>query len=115
LDGPSAPAGVTHWGLRTLWCFWIDHHLAKIDQIVGDWLNTAKQKILATTGGSSNLGRNFITNHMTGAGWATTSRMHFPRVDNYASIPLPGTAGSAATMSSRYGMWGNNGFGPLGI
>lgn len=96
-----------------MWCFWIDNYLAWIEQIVGSWLSSAEQAIQQTTGGSSNLGRNFIANHMRGTGWATRARMHFPHAANYAITPLPGTQGSASTTASKYGMWGGNQLGQL--
>jgi len=49
--------------------------------------------------------------------------MHFPRANNFAAIPLPGTANSGTMVASRYGMWGGqsnvpggpNAFGAIGI
>lgn len=34
---------------------------------------------------------------------------------NFRMMPLPGTAGSIITTTSRYGMWGNNSLGALGV
>ncbi|GLA25444.1 hypothetical protein AnigIFM63326_002145 [Aspergillus niger] len=115
MNGPARPAGVTSWGLRTAWCFWIDNHLAKIERNIGPWLDTGKNRLQSYTTGSDRLASKFLAAYMGSSGLASTSRMRFPRAANFATTPLPGTANSAITTSSRYGMWGNNGLGALGV
>jgi len=115
MNGPSRPSGVTSWGMRTAWCYWIDNHLAKVESNVGPWLTVGKAKLQALTTGSNQLASKFISTYMGSAGLASTSQMRFPRAANFASTPLPGTVGSSITTSSRYGMWGNNALGPLGV
>lgn len=115
MAGPSAPNGVTSWGLRTAWCFWIDNHLAKIESKIGPWLDVGKGKLQKHTGGSSQLASKFIASYMGPNGLASARQMRFPRAANFAQTPLPGTRGSATTTNSRYGMWGNNGLGELGV
>jgi chitinase len=115
LTRPAAPAGVTHWGLRTLWCYWIDNHSKKIEDQVSVWLSQARTILQGQTGGSSNVARNFLQNQMSGNGLATVANMHLPRAGGFAAIPLPGNPGSATTTASRYMMWGNNEFGQLGV
>ncbi|KAL4984435.1 hypothetical protein BDW68DRAFT_193691 [Aspergillus falconensis] len=115
LQGPPSPNGVTSWGLRTAWCFWIDNHLARIETNVAAWIANAKTRLQAKTGGSSQLASRFIAAYMGANGLASASRMHFYREPNFATTPLPGTMGSARTTTSRYGMWGNNGLGRLGV
>ncbi|KAF3014131.1 hypothetical protein E8E15_005519 [Penicillium rubens] len=39
------PRGLKHWGLRTLWAYWIDNHMAKVEQIQSDWHKTAKDRM----------------------------------------------------------------------
>ncbi|KUL81274.1 hypothetical protein ZTR_09647, partial [Talaromyces verruculosus] len=115
LTGPAQPAGVTSWGLRTAWCFWIDNHLAKSEANVGPWLTTGKTKLQQFTTGSNQLASRFISTYMSPNGLASAASMRFPRAANFGTTPLPGTAGSAITTTSRYGMWGNNGLGALGV
>ena len=115
MAGPTMPTGLTSWGLRTVWCYWIDNHLAKIESNVGPWLTTGKTNLQALTTGSSQLASKFIAAYMGSSGLANANQMHFPRAVNFVSTPLPGTSGSAITTNSRYGMWGNNGLGALGI
>ncbi|GLA09926.1 hypothetical protein AnigIFM60653_000867 [Aspergillus niger] len=47
MNGPARPAGVTSWGLRTAWCFWIDNYLANIESNIGSWLTTGKTNHVA--------------------------------------------------------------------
>ncbi|GME43871.1 Glycosyl hydrolases family 18 [Neofusicoccum parvum] len=119
----AQPAGVTSWGLRTLWCYWIDNHLSRADANVATYLTTSQSVLSSFAGGQSQVAAHFIRDHITPAtGLANANVMHFPRAANYAQRPLPGTAGSATSTSSRYMMWGdsriggtNNAFGPLGV
>lgn len=115
LSGPAQPVRVTSQGLRTAWCFQIDNHLAKIESNVGPWLTTEKQRLQQFTTGSNQLASRFISTYISPSGLASTGYMHFPRPDNFGTTPLPGTAGSAITTDSRYGMWENNGLGALGV
>ena len=47
----------------------------------------------------------------TGAAYKT--KLKFPQPN--AGKPIPGDASSATNDMSRYGMWGGNGLGPLGL
>lgn len=118
--GPQ-PQGVTSWGLRTLWCYWIDNHLERIEQKIRIWLNgeaaswaTRKNP---SNAGSSQLASKFWINHMQNGGLASADKMHFPHDPQFAAIPLPGTQASQASNfeRSRYEMWGTNGLGRLGL
>ncbi|KAL2184736.1 hypothetical protein L209DRAFT_744048 [Thermothelomyces heterothallicus CBS 203.75] len=87
--------------LRTLWCYWIDNHLAKVEERVAAWLAQAKNAVQQGTSGSSNAARNFLQNHMQRAGLATVTHMTLPHAPNFQQIPLPGNPGSDVTTSSR--------------
>ncbi|KAK0647937.1 Killer toxin subunits alpha/beta [Lasiodiplodia hormozganensis] len=120
--GPQRPNTVTSWGLRTLWCYWIDNHIDRAQRNIASYLATSQAVLNSFAGGQSQVAAQFITNHMTpGTGLANANQMHFPRAANWANRPLPGT-NSAASTSSRYMLWGdsrvggtNNAFGPLGV
>lgn len=123
LQRPATPQGVTTWGLRTLWAYWIDNHIARCEQNVVNWLNQARQRLPndATGAGTALLN----SPYMQPGGIITAQQMHFPQ-PNPAS-PLPGTTGSKTSIRSKYGLWGgsgdpagqgqmiNNAYGPLGI
>lgn len=111
------PAGVTNWGLRTLWCYWIDRHEEKVESLVGPWLDTAKVILKGGPGmgGSSNVVPNFVSTQMAAGGLASEAKMRFPRDPNFDTIATPGTPGSATTRTSKYLMWGANGLGRLGL
>ncbi|OGE56382.1 hypothetical protein PENARI_c003G08007 [Penicillium arizonense] len=45
LGKPKAPRYIKQWGLRTLWCYWIDKHLDLIEQVQSAWHGVAKSKM----------------------------------------------------------------------
>lgn len=120
LTRPVRPTGVTTWGMRTLWAYWIDNHLARCERNVADWLGQARQRLQNSPAGLALIASNF----MQPGGMMTAAQMRFPQPNPAA--PLPGQ-NSAGSTQSRYGMWGgtsdaagagvtaNNAYGPLGI
>ncbi|KAL3476933.1 glycosyl hydrolases family 18-domain-containing protein [Aspergillus californicus] len=110
--GPIAPQGVSHWGLRTLWCYWIDLHQAKIEEVQAGWHVTAKTKMEGLIG-IYPPAKDFAQMTMT-SGSAAARKFKFFQT-NPAS-PLPGSSTLSSTnRQSRYGMWGDNNLGPLGL
>lgn len=104
---PQQDPAVTHWGLRTLWAYFIDNHLDGIDGKVGPWLQTARNEIRNTPMAA------IADRYMLAGGLATVDQMHFPRTG--LTIPIPGH-GSTESSASRYMMWNNgNNYGPLGL
>lgn len=105
---PPPPKGVNHWGLRTLWCYWIDRHLAETEKIAGEWAKTAKT-VMNTHAQSPNAGakrkaRQFMQAFMGTGGMVTSTQLRYPR-----------NANGGSNSQSPYNMWGNNNFGILGI
>ncbi|KAL4783534.1 hypothetical protein BJX76DRAFT_368377 [Aspergillus varians] len=109
LEKPAAPRGVKHWGLRTLWCYWIDRHLALSEKVQSAWHTTAKTKV---EGYNTQDSKDFAGQTMT-SGAAAVSKFKFPQPN--AGNPLPGDATSASNQKSRYGMWGDNELRQLGL
>ncbi|RAH72481.1 uncharacterized protein BO66DRAFT_436148 [Aspergillus aculeatinus CBS 121060] len=116
LERPPAPDKVTTWGLRTLWCLWIDDHLYRVEAVVGPWLAKSREELQKKTDASSNLAINFLTAYMSPQGLASADRMRLPRVP-FSKGTRPPIAGWGSENSelSQYGMWGSNGLGPLGV
>ena len=116
--GPNTN-NVATWGLRTLWCYWIDNHLSKVDAYAQNWLNLVRADLASQTGGSRNPGPNFVASYMQPGQAAGATNFHFPHDPQYAILPLAGsnTPGAAQVQQSKFMMWGNNGnaFGPLGL
>lgn len=105
----ATPQGVTNWGMRTLWAYWVDNHLYKIEQQVPSWVTTAVGKV----GGAQSP---FALAYMqTPGGQATADQMHFPLDANNAAAPIPGSQGSATSSASRYMMWDGATYGVLGL
>ncbi|KAI9370921.1 hypothetical protein BJX61DRAFT_548662 [Aspergillus egyptiacus] len=109
LGKPKAPPGIKHWGLRTLWCYWIDRHLALTESVQAGWHASMKTKM---EGLNLQDAKDFASQMMT-SGAAAVSKFKFPV--GKASSPLPGDTGSASSRESRYGMWGNNDLRQLGL
>lgn len=109
LGKPDAPRGIKHWGLRTLWCFWIDRHLALVEQVQGAFHTSAKSKIQEY---KSQDAKDFVGQTMT-SGAAAVSKFKFPQKN--PGNPLPGDPLSASNEKSRYGMWGDNELRKLGL
>ncbi|KAL4962433.1 glycosyl hydrolases family 18-domain-containing protein [Aspergillus stella-maris] len=108
LKKPDKPRGVKSWGLRTLWCYWIDRHLAMVDKVQVAWYSTAKTRAQANPA----VPKEFLSQTMkTGA--AALSKFQVPKKN--AGSPLPGEVSSADNQKSRYGMWGDNGLRRLGL
>ncbi|KAJ5391856.1 hypothetical protein N7509_007346 [Penicillium cosmopolitanum] len=117
LKPDDTPRGLKHWGLRTLWAYWIDNHLAKIEQIQADWHKTAKDQISSIKDKTDPkktdaVPKKFADITMT-TGDAAVGKFKFPTSN--AGKPLPGTATSASNDESKYGMWGGNQLGKLGL
>ncbi|KAJ6009019.1 hypothetical protein N7522_004035 [Penicillium canescens] len=45
LEKPKAPRDIKHWGLRTLWAYWIDRHLDQIEKVQSGWHKVAKTRM----------------------------------------------------------------------
>jgi hypothetical protein len=73
------------------------------------WHTTAKSKL---QGLQTQAATDFVTQTMT-TGAAAASKFKFPQPN--AASPLPGEALSASNTKSRYGMWGDNNLGKLGL
>ena len=107
---PNGLNGATNWGMRTLWCYWIDQHLERIELQYNNWATAAKtnlqnvNQIRSATPQEINDANNFITQYMNNGGGASPSDATFPQT----VPPIPG-------QSSKYEMWGGNGYGPLGL
>ncbi|THW21159.1 hypothetical protein D6D24_01880 [Aureobasidium pullulans] len=108
LDGPASPQGVVNWGMRTMWAYWIDNHLYKIEQQVPSWVILALGKVGGAGGG-------FARSYMQANGMVSASQMHFPLDANSPNAPIPGTQGSATSTVSRYMMWDGATHGALGL
>ncbi|TIA40244.1 hypothetical protein D6C78_02669 [Aureobasidium pullulans] len=108
LDGPASPQGVANWGMRTMWAYWIDNHLYKIEQQVPSWVILALGKVGGAGGG-------FARSYMQANGMVSASQMHFPLDANSPNAPIPGTQGSATSTVSRYMMWDGATHGALGL
>ncbi|PLN83775.1 glycosyl hydrolases family 18-domain-containing protein [Aspergillus taichungensis] len=92
LKKPAKPKGVTSWGLRTLWCYWIDNHLSKVEQVQSAWLTASRAKM---DGFQTQAATDFITQVIDSAtGAAYSSKFKFPQPN--AGKPLPGQPGGAA-------------------
>lgn len=103
------PQGVKRWGLRTLWCYFIDRHLDLAEQVQDVWHASTKSKLDKV---NAQTAKDFVANAMT-TGDAKVANFKFPQPN--PKSPLPGTAGSDFNKESRYGMWGGNGLGRLGL
>lgn len=96
--------------MRTLWCYWIDRHLARIEQQYANWATTAQtnlqnvNQIPGVTQQEITDANNFIAQYMNTGGGASPSDATFPRDPTFVQ-----------GQSSPYEMWGGNGFGTLGI
>ncbi|KAJ5598379.1 hypothetical protein N7537_008463 [Penicillium hordei] len=115
LKKDDTPRGLKHWGLRTLWAYWIDNHLAKIEQIQSDWHKTAKDRMSTmkdAQGKIDDVAKKFADITMT-TGDATVEKFMFPMSN--PGNPLPGTATSSSNDQSKYGTWGGNNLGKLGL
>ena len=111
LKKPAKPKGVTSWGLRTLWCYWIDNHLNKVEQVQSAWLTASRSKM---DGFQTQPATDFITQVIDSAtGAAYSGKFKFPQPN--AGKALPGQPGGAANDVSLYGMWGGNGLGQVGL
>jgi hypothetical protein len=111
LKMPKAPRDVKHWGLRTLWAYWIDRHLDKVEQVQADWHKTAKTKMENLGVKDANAKKFAAQTMMTGD--AAVGNFKFPQKN--PGKPLPGTATSSSNDQSKYGMWGDNQLGKLGL
>ncbi|KAL2869898.1 glycosyl hydrolases family 18-domain-containing protein [Aspergillus lucknowensis] len=111
LKYPKAPRDVKHWGLRTLWCYWIDRHMALVEESQAAWWTAAKSSMQGL-GTNDQSALDFVQQTMT-SGAAAASKFKFPQ--KYAGSPLPGNPLSASNQHSRYGMWGDNQLGKLGM
>lgn len=109
ISKPETPRGVKHWGLRTLWCYYIDRHLDLIEQAQKVWHASTKSKMERMTPQSA---KDFAAQTMTN-GDAKVENFKFPQPNPRNA--LPGTAGSSFNTESRYGMWGGNALGKLGL
>lgn len=105
---PAAPQGVNNWGIRTLWAYWIDNHLYKIEQQVPGFVATALTKV----GGA---GSPFAQAYMQQGGMISPAQMRFPFDANNAAAAIPGTQGSATSTNSRYMMWSGANYGAIGL
>lgn len=81
------PPGVRSWGPRTMLCYWINNHLAKVEQITANWFPMAEttlrqyyapdQKKAGTqvscrntvTPGYDVKARDLVNQHMAGGVW----------------------------------------------
>ncbi|KAJ6052520.1 glycosyl hydrolases family 18-domain-containing protein [Penicillium canescens] len=110
LGRPQKVNGVTNWGMRTLWCYWIDTHLARVEQQYSNWAITAKtnlqnvNQIPQVQQTEITAANNFITQFMNNGGGASPSDATFPK--NLAAVQ---------GQASVYEMWGGNGYGALGL
>lgn len=99
---------MTHWGLRTLWCFWIDQHLRETEYLASSWAETAKTIMEAYADDDdddiSDDATQFIQNFMGPGGQVTSAHLLYPR------NPRGGSRSQ-----SEYDMWGNNNLGDTGI
>ncbi|KAJ5294894.1 hypothetical protein N7508_009715 [Penicillium antarcticum] len=111
LEMPKAPRDVKHWGLRTIWAYWIDRHLGKVEQVQADWHKTAKGK-MEGLGVKDPNAKKFAYQFMTTRN-AAVGNLKFPQ--NNPGKPLAGTATSSSNDQSKYGMWGDNQLGKLGL
>lgn len=112
LDKPKTPQGVKHWGLRTLWCYWIDRHLDLVEKVQTAWYTSVKSEM---DGRPEQAAKDFVQKTMTN-GDAAVAKFRFPRPStSSATAPLPGEVGSSSSQESRYGMWGGNSLGKLGL
>ena len=83
------------YGLRSLYCGWIDAQLAKIESNARTWQSNAKTAYTNAFPPATNaLAMSFLNNIMGGAGRLTASAMRFPRSGGGPS-------------SSIYGVWGD--------
>lgn len=95
--------------MRTLWAYWIDNHLYKIEEKIPAWVAQAEVK----AGGATSA---FVQAYMQSpGGLATADQMHFPLDANNANALIPGTQGSATSTASRYMMWDGATYGSLGL
>lgn len=110
LERPPPVNGVTNWGMRTLWCYWIDRHLELIESQYSGWASTAKtnlqnvNQIPGATQQEITDANNFVAQFMNNGGGASATDATFPK--NPAAVP---------GQASIYEMWGGNGYGALGI
>ena len=117
LKKPDTPRGVKNWGLRTLWAYWIDNHLAKVEQIQSTWHKTAKTSMSAIKDPNDRtkvdeVAKKFADNTMM-TGDAKVDNFKFPTPN--PGKPLPGSPTSEFNDQSKYGMWGDNSLGKLGL
>lgn len=105
---PSKPKGVKHWGLRTLWCYFIDNHLALEEEQWKIWHKAKKSKLEKSP---EQAAKDFAAQTMTN-GDAKLANFKFPQPNPKNAIP--GT-GSGLNAQSRFGMWGDKGLGRIGL
>jgi chitinase len=108
-ERPSKPSNVQNWGLRTMWCYWIDLHLAKTEQSAAGWHTWAKNNLkadasTAKTEKAKKTIEKFVDTSMAHGAPLGPDQMKWPS----------GAKGSTQK-ASGYGMWGDNGFGNLGL
>jgi hypothetical protein len=111
LEKPKAPRDIKHWGLRTLWAYWIDRHLDQIEKVQSGWHQVAKTR-MEGKGQNSPDAKKFASQTMT-TGDAAVGKFKFPQKN--LGKPLPGDPTSSSNDKSRYGMWGDNQLGKLGL
>lgn len=95
--------------MRTLWCYWIDRHLALVEQVQSAWHTSAKSQ---AQGYNTQAATDFAGQTMT-SGAAAVSKLKFPQKN--PGSPLPGDPLSPSNQKSRYGMWGDNELRQLGL
>lgn len=102
LGKPKAPRDIKHWGLRTLWAYWIDKHLDAIETVQKEWHKVAKGYMDNLKSAAA---KQFSSQTMT-TGAAAVGNFKFPS-KNPGKL-LPGTPMSSSNDECRYGMWGGN-------
>ena len=83
------------YGLRSLYCGWIDAQMAQVESIAGSWSSDAKTAYTnAFPPANDPVAKSFLDNVMGGNGRLTTPAMKFTRAGGGPS-------------SSKYGVWGD--------
>ncbi|KAJ5326544.1 hypothetical protein MYU51_014673 [Penicillium brevicompactum] len=111
IEKPKAPRDIKHWGLRTLWAYWIDRHLNEIEKVQSGWHQVAKTR-MEGKGQNNADAKKFASQTMT-SGDAAVGKFKFPQKN--VGKPLPGDPTSSSNDKSKYGMWGDNQLGKLGL
>lgn len=112
----TGPNGATNWGLRTVWNYWLEQHLFRIDDALPEVIRIMKDGLTTIVNDQSKSATErqqaqaFRDTIMGDSGVAGRILMHYPRDDSAWLLGL-----KTKTTRSRYGLWDGQRYGLVGV